>query len=53
MGEARRRLRELALPFFHHETVKQALLAAMQVCCPAFQVSNACLMLILQVNLLL
>lgn len=29
--EARRRLRELALPFFHHETVKQALLAAMQV----------------------
>lgn len=31
MEEARRRLRELALPFFHHETVKQALLAGMQV----------------------
>ncbi len=31
--EARRRLRELALPFFHHEAVKQALLAGMQVRC--------------------
>jgi MA3 domain len=29
--EARRRLRELALPFVHHEAVKLALLAAMQV----------------------
>jgi MA3 domain len=28
--EARRRLRELALPFVHHEAVKLALLAAMQ-----------------------
>ena len=29
--EARRRLRDLALPFVHHEAVKLALLAAMQV----------------------
>ncbi|GIL51780.1 hypothetical protein Vafri_7690 [Volvox africanus] len=28
VGEASRRLRELGLPFFHHELVKQALLAA-------------------------
>ncbi|EFJ42803.1 hypothetical protein VOLCADRAFT_107054 [Volvox carteri f. nagariensis] len=29
LGEASRRLRELGLPFFHHELVKQALVAAL------------------------
>ena len=30
MAEARSCLRSLAVPFFHHELVKQALLAAME-----------------------
>ena len=30
IGEARACLRSLAVPFFHHELVKQALLAAME-----------------------
>ena len=30
VAEARSCLRELAVPFFHHELVKQALLAAME-----------------------